>query len=544
MKLNYCPYDFQEIHEEKLAYELTFPKGWNWERVKKETVIGEQELSNLEENDKHKDERFRQSSKNEYILLKASDEEGGKSGLAQLLDRIEPNNESRKKKKIANKERLDKVNATDQENYEYDKDEQRMSYSENKKLECIKERNGCYTFKNESKYEIMYAVPCCPHCHKRLPIGWLVADDFGGISLMAPSGRGKTTWLLSTMYKSWEALKPLTRLVTGNDKEKINIATAHRTEDENDTDYYEMQKSANKMCRKGGECAQSTNREYWIPPVFLNIHYKNENKNKTLIIGIYDNSGENLSKMNIHENQNLRMLLEKMQAVMYLFDPRDLNIKIREKKISLERKLIGKYERIPIEEQGRMQNEFPPKFITGKEILDKIKHTKPTGDGISAALSVYDKYKEVMQQEGCLENLKRMYFMGVIIKSDLLQSTIGSNPKYKALFDLKEDTDMLDINVIEQRSERVQEMIKEYKLFGDIDIDRFRSDYAETSGSQGRRRRAVTWHCISALGCDTEPAKYKNVDVLIGDYQPIHVAEPLMVCILKMMDDKGWLKKR
>ena len=38
-----------------------------------------------------------------------------------------------------------------------------------------------------------------------------------------------------------------------------------------------------------------------------------------MIIGIYDNAGENLQHINIIENPNLRILLDKMFAEMYLF---------------------------------------------------------------------------------------------------------------------------------------------------------------------------------------------------------------------------------
>lgn len=38
--LDFCPFDFNKIDMNNLAYELVFADEWTWERVKKETVIG------------------------------------------------------------------------------------------------------------------------------------------------------------------------------------------------------------------------------------------------------------------------------------------------------------------------------------------------------------------------------------------------------------------------------------------------------------------------------------------------------------------------
>ena len=70
-------------------------------------------------------------------------------------------------------------------------------------------------------------------------------------------------------------------------------------------------------------------------------------------------------------------------------------------------------------------------------------------------------------------------------------------------------------------------MIEDLQLFKGKNLKDFRRDYG----------KGVSWHCISALGCDAEMA-----DNLLGEYAPIRVEEPLMTCILNRIRDNGWMR--
>ena len=157
--------------------------------------------------------------------------------------------------------------------------------------------------------------------------------------------------------------------------------------------------------------------------------------------------------------------------------------------------------------------------------MDAVAHIDPEEkrDKDKTTLDVYNRIKKVRQAADCLEAMEEMYFVGVIIKSDLLEEM--GRRDYGILFDRRTDG-MTDINQMMGRSRMAVDMIKEFKLFGDKDVDAIGSEY-------GKDR---TWHCISALGCDAQIH-----GELLGEYAPIRVAEPLITCIVRRLADNGWI---
>lgn len=79
------------------------------------------------------------------------------------------------------------------------------------------------------------------------------------------------------------------------------------------------------------------------------------------------------------------------------------------------------------------------------------------------------------------------------------------------------------------RSKKVEDLIKQFDLFGAKKIQDFETDFSSDR---------VSWHCISALGCATDKPENGH---LLGDYAPIRVAEPLITCILKRIAENGWI---
>ncbi len=525
-KLNFCPYDFSEIDMDNLAYELTFPRMWSWKDVKEKTVVGTGIKIYISENDDRRDERFKKNTKTEHIILREHFLPGRKNGFKLLKEFIE-----RENAKIVDEceKALEEMEL--EEGADYDDE---FLVLKRQKMLFYNVRDGIDVFEDINRNIIIYAMPCCPHCHNRLPIGWDKAEDFGAVALMAPSGRGKTTFLLSMMNRNWEAFQEL-----GGDpdsRHQISIAPAHLPHDEKDTTYYEMANNANEMCRKGGRCPDNTDRQHWIPPVFLKVQYLNH----TMIIGIYDNAGEELRKMNLIENPNLHMLLDKMFAELYLFEPDDLNITLPRKREQNIKQEFKSCKLLPVEEQGKEQEENRGKKISGRDLIkDAFEVPFKSGD-IKAALEVYYNYKNVLVQHDCRSHLEEMYFAGVIIKSDLLEhcEEIKSKAEYDILFQRGILDDMLDKDSMEMRNELVQKMIKELHLFGSKDIDEFKRDFGEIDrNGKPTGRQAVSWHCISALGCGSDGGKLQD------EYAPIRVAEPLLTCILRRIADNGWMEE-
>lgn len=519
--LDFCPYDFNTIDLENLAYELVFPRGWTWEKVKRETVVGDIKRNFINENETLRNKFFGKDNVRPRVMLLEAQRKGGKNGFKLFKELIEYNNA----------EVLGLSSEDDfTDGFRYDEDD--FTDEDDKTMLHYQKLEGeIDVFVDKRGFPVMYALPCCPKCHNRLPIGWLEAEDFGAVSLMARSGAGKTTLLYSMMHENWEAFQNL-----GEIRNKpLRITAAHRMNDNTDEIYAEMKRNAEAMCRKGGKCPNSTIRIFRIPPVFLNVQYNNH----TMIVGIYDNAGENLREMDLITNPDLRILLNKIFAELYLFDPEDLDISLPEQKQKAMEAQFRKCEILSLEEQGKYQSEHMGDILLASEILRHAADIKTENKGLKKAMEVYVNHLSALHQHNCLDRMKEMYFLGIIIKSDLLENTeeIKSNREYDVLFDREVLDDMLDKSAMDARSELVQDMIKELRLFGKKNINDFKYDFGEIDGNgKETGRDAVSWHCISALGCNPQEG------VLKDEYAPIRVAEPMVTCILKRISDNGWIE--
>lgn len=516
----FCPYDFEKIDFNNLAYELVFPKGWNWQRVKQETIVGMDRFPYISENDKRREDHFKKKTSTELVIIRENSRKGGTSGFSLFKKYLESQLEARMKNTFDGNE--DSPFELEMDELEKETLEWEFEQFDNKRALYHQIQNGKDVFVDDFGNIIMYAIPCCPYCHNRLPIGWKTAEDFAAIALMAPSGGGKTTFLYSMMNDNWRAFSVLGNQMNGIGK--VRITTAHFLNDKSDTVYAEMADGAARMCMEGGRCPQNTNREYWIPPVFIRVEYEGHQ----MILGIYDNAGENLQKMDLIANPNLKMLLDKIIAQMVLFDPHDMNISLREN----EEKILL----MPLEEQGLYQKNHYQR-VTGNQLL---KRNKESG----TLFQVYDSYLNVLMQNECIHRLKEMQFHGILIKSDLLEgvNSIRKNAAYDILFRRDCNQDLMDMQAIETRSQLVQEMIREQGLFGAKSLNDFRIDFGELDESGNMTgHQAVTWHCISALG--TSPAETMDCEYVIENYDPIRVAEPLAACILKRIIKNGWIRR-
>lgn len=176
-KLNFCPYDFSEIDMDNLAYELTFPRMWSWKDVKEKTVVGTGIKIYISENDDRRDERFKKNTKTEHIILREHFLPGRKNGFKLLKEFIE-----RENAKIVDEceKALEEMEL--EEGADYDDE---FLVLKRQKMLFYNVRDGIDVFEDINRNIIIYAMPCCPHCHNRLPIGWDKAEDFGAVALMA-----------------------------------------------------------------------------------------------------------------------------------------------------------------------------------------------------------------------------------------------------------------------------------------------------------------------------------------------------------------------
>ncbi len=122
-----------------------------------------------------------------------------------------------------------------------------------------------------------------------------------------------------------------------------------------------------------------------------------------------------------------------------------------------------------------------------------------------------------------LEHMRNMHSACVIVKSDLLVDQMKDTP-YSILFDRVSVRDQADENQLELKDQKIREMIEQMQLFGNYPIPNFDADY-----------RSACWHCVSATGCAC------GYEELQGAYDPINIAAPIMSCLVKRMQENGWV---
>ena len=528
-KLTFCPYDGKKIELNNLAYELVFPDGWNWSRVKNDTVISDRQRAYIVEHDTKRQEHLAFADKESHVMLLASPEKGGKNGLT-LLRRLVADGEP------ADVENVPKTSFEDTMKHLYgmkfslngqESTAAGQQFEDQGTVRKIRLHDSCahgqYTFLDEKDDPVMYVLPCCPYCHNRLPVGWEEADGFAGISLLGPEGSGKTSFLYSLMHDRARNLEHPFR-VAG---ETLTIRPAHFEMDEKDTIYAHVTREASRMCRENGTCPDSVAGNGYMP-VFLRVQCGSGENSRTLIVGIYDNVSEYLDQIDTISAGSVQKLMEKLYADLYMFDPRDLQFQdIALKRISGQSHFV-KCNVKSLEEQGDLQRNMAGQVIPAETVLavcgEKRDNQEMAVETGSETMQLYEHLVSMYRRYGEEELLSKRCFLGVIAKNDLLRETLAES--YGELLQQAPDTLEFDCGQIRQRSAMTKELLQACGVFGNLVFEKIGNDYGGD----------VSWHCISATGCDVV-----EHDHLLGEYKPVHVEDPIISCVVSWMRDKKWI---
>ncbi|HJB35841.1 MAG TPA: hypothetical protein H9775_15135 [Candidatus Blautia merdipullorum] len=377
--------------------------------------------------------------------------------------------------------------------------------------------------------EIMRALPCCPRCHKRLPLGWNNKDieDFYSISLLSSTGEGKTSFLLAMMEKKWRRL--------GAISSNLYVYPAHIIDDDHDQ-YRSLENQSEKMCQDHGECPPPTPNGYVkINPVFLRVQYEDQNRIlHNMLLGIYDNSGEVLRAMNPGDNR-IQMLLN-MNAIIYFIDPKNMKVELpaetaRQRKARVEANLLD-----TIQKQGEFQRENRRIRDRGEELLredrEMVQSTRQEKESPFALYRDFRNATMTADPEMLDRNkrfMKKQHLCCTIIKSDLLQESpqMREIPHMMELFTRDPEYNYLDEDIQYAREQIVQEVCSQF-VFSRREMEIMEKDM-----------KSVSWHCISSLGCGTEEIR-PLVFRLKGRFDPIRVEEPLVICMRNRFRENGW----
>jgi hypothetical protein len=252
-----------------------------------------------------------------------------------------------------------------------------------------------------------------------------------------------------------------------------------------------------------GICPHPIDRNKLIQPLFLNVVYKGHR----MIVGIYDIASYKPDKPFELWNRYLKYAIDNSDADLFLFDPMDMDIEL-------------------------LRDRIDPVSIKEGEACESAEDYLIEGEIKKRPLNMYHVMNFQRYGRRAVPDKKSSrHFRGVIVKSDLLQPIVDEG-KYGVLFrDTFEDPS--DRDGVLTTNEIIKDMIKEYRLFGNLsddEIDDIGSNY-----KKGRR----SWHCISALGCGEDMC-----GKLKGDYAPIRVAEPFIRCIVDRIADNGWIDEK
>lgn len=531
--LDFCPYEsniidrnFLKIDTENLAYEIEFYKGYNYDWLK-ETVIGSNYTDFIVENSR--DSEIFNDRSNHYILCPSID--GKESGLNLLKTAIDKGNKELHEQKeeteglVKEREKLIEEMAGSTE----------VTFKKKEKigLECDYDKiagNYIISSARESrlgKRPIMKAVPCCPNCFMPLPVGWMKADEFYPISLMGRTYGGKTTYLLSLMANDWGALTCLDSswIVTPAHEEDIVEGEAEQTRG------YEWMKQASVKMVEEGICPDPTQTEFPVKPVFLNIITTDGH---SLIVGMYDNSGENLKEMATTDPKML--LLSCMQAHIYFIDPTHTMLPVEDNgKASEEKSEWKEITLMSLEEQGRFQmQQKKEQAVLASDLLrqNPSEKNRKGKKHESDPLQILKRYQRMLVNMHVVKQMKEQKVYVTLTKCDLLENI----PEIKAV----SFSDILFQRGTQETLFKDQMLARE-EIVKDI-FNRFVFTDASKERFLKRTLKSYSYHCISALGCATVKTieNGKKVTHLSEEYNPIRVAEPVAYCIKEKINELGW----
>ncbi len=518
MDLNFCPCCFNEYDEDNLAYELAFPKNWNWEKIKDETVVGATGKipAYISEQDGRRERYFKKQTGTKPIILKErpTGSRIKKTSLEFFIEHV----------RFKEKEATPVVNDMDSEYQNPDEDDESAWGTESEFLALSKYADLPCFITSETKQEAMYVIPCCPTCHMRLPMHWDTADDFCGIDLMARTASGKTTLLCSMLSEEWEALQGFT--VQGR---PVNIAPAQYKDSNPGDEYYKhLVKSSEEMV-ENRKCPDPTPPGFdWTPPVFLQVKFDDAGGTKhTMIVGVYDNPGETLEQFNLMDNPSLKPIVDQMFADIHLFDPEQMMNPAVTEQVDTHRTVNDSDCRVmSLEEQSEQQRKNVGRRMTAAQLLGEA--ADQTGqENTTIQQNPFKTYHALTHGRATFNNalghMREMHCACVIVKSDLLVERMQNTP-YSILFNRVPVQDQVDYNNLGLKDQMIRQLIDQMQLFGNYQIPNFDVDY-----------RSACWHCVSATGCAC------GSEELQGAYAPINIAAPLVSCLIKRIQENGWI---
>lgn len=401
--INFCPFDGKAINKKNLAYEIVHPNGWTWDKVKRETVIGMDPRVYISEHD-GKRRRFAErvgllddSAADNQVMLLANEQKDGKDGLTLLCESLEAGKrkqEKGKSVKILGKQyasyedyikRAYKMGSAEVYEEEPEDDFDQKSEDAPAKLRYV-HQNNMHIFVDSNKDAVMYALPCCPYCHNRLPSGWLSADDFMGILVLASDEADKEHYIHSVFQQERKKLEHIASELGSH----IYIQNV----------------------------AYSDDMSMGASPIFMNVQSEAGQVKKSIMIGLYVYSNEAIINLNLMQSPWMSVVLDKMYADFFIVGNGDC-VSVP---TACKKSVFQKCTMLSLEEQAHFQKEHAGQIISALDILnndyeeDDVSETKLSDEGTQregVISQLYDKLLRHRLDYDCRKYMQNMHFVGV-----------------------------------------------------------------------------------------------------------------------------------
>lgn len=379
-------------------------------------------------------------------------------------------------------------------------------------------------------------VPCCPHCHARLPKGWLNADCYVPVGFFSPKHGGKTTITESLIANDFEIFN------------NMNGTKATPAQNAEFAPYYKsVLKRANKLIEE--HRYHDGSQPYYRLPIFFNL----ELEGKKILVGLFDIAGESLETLDPLDP--IADFLMNMSGIVCLIDPNSMSVHLKpdieyvgenpqEKAASghnhSDNGVILKTIDQQAEEQRNCKEEISVRELLKEESEaenEEMDSSKEKYDGANHELTIktFRKFCSFVNAK-CMvgeQPLKNIHLAMTIMKSDELKETPeiqskGEGDKIVLFQDADSLEEYIDTDIRKIRQLVIPGLFDEYFFKGNekrLFTEPFKS---------------VSWHCISAVGCSKTRKVYekgsKKADVYyVGEYSPIRVVEPVLECVFREM---------
>lgn len=359
------------------------------------------------------------------------------------------------------------------------------------------------------------SVMLCPNCHNILPNGFFQYDQIR-IGLFARQDAGKTCLLISMLANSLENLNL--------NKELIRFKLLRP---KGDSPFFQALMERVKNFETERICPPKTEAQY-IPPINFEVTWRREDgKEKTCLLCLYDAAGESLEAIQKgDESEGIVNYINYIDGWIFLIDPKDTHLRMEElneedeRKLLEDSKVLNGREQVFIQQNVGEYKESVAQIIM--QVLDaKNGHIGRVNDFMDALVEkvkpVEEKKEIAVVLAKCDKILNKMpYIIEKYDKENILK--------------MRENMPFFDEHE-EERDLYRQDVLKNIFKNENIDIRTLEPVVFEEPSR----------YMISALGCDTETGKDINgvtVVKLRGAYAPIRVGEPLVRMTLKLMEKK------